>query len=389
MPETEQIKREHYVDWLRIAIIFLLFPFHTARIFDYWEANYVKNPGLSWGLSWLIVIIGYWFMALMFWLAGSASWHALEVRGGREYIKERISRLFIPLIFGILIIVPPQAYLAKLSQAGYSKSYLQFLPTYFTDYSDLSGYFGTFTPAHLWFILYLLIISLACLPLMLWFKGERGRKVLERIRSTFSTPWKYLLLFVPLTATEALPDIGGKNLFFYCFLFLAGYVTAADGWFILMVRGIKGKLAFALLPVLALFLVMTGRFSGAADWAPESVLLAFVRNLTLWLTIMVILGYGEKYLNFSNKWLGYLNQAVFPVYVIHQTVLLIIGYYIVHTGLNLWLKFVVITVLSLLACWAAFDRLIRRWGITRWLFGVKARRPASASKPVDRLTADS
>lgn len=84
------------IDWLRIFVIILLFPFHSARIFDYWEPNYVKNIDLSWGLSWFIVIVGNWFMPLMFWLAGASSWYALESRNGLQYVKERMSRLFIP-----------------------------------------------------------------------------------------------------------------------------------------------------------------------------------------------------------------------------------------------------------------------------------------------------
>jgi len=52
-------KRRYDIDWLRIIVILLLFPFHSARIFDFWEPNYVKSADLSWGLSWFIVIVGY------------------------------------------------------------------------------------------------------------------------------------------------------------------------------------------------------------------------------------------------------------------------------------------------------------------------------------------
>ncbi|WP_425800766.1 acyltransferase [Desulfitobacterium sp. Sab5] len=375
--------RRYDIDWLRIFVILLLFPFHSARIFDFWEPNYVKNIDLSWGLSWFIVIVGYWFMPLMFWLAGASSWYALDSRDGLQYVKERMSRLLIPFLFGILIIVPPQGYLAKLSNPGYNQTYFQFLNSYFRDFSDLSGYFGTFTPAHLWFILYLFIFSLLGLPLLLALKTECGKRGLARFWSTFSKPWAYILGFVFLTATEALPAPGGKNPFFFFFLFLTGYITCADERFNTMIHRLKSKVLLFLIPYLPLYLLLLSKLSGFPDWSPESVMLAFIRNLALWLTLIVILGYGQKYLNSSSKWLAYMNQAAFPIYVIHQTVLLIIGFLVVRIGLGLVPKFFSITVLSFFSCLIIYDLVIRRFGVTRWIFGVKA---GSAPKAKEKLS---
>lgn len=375
--------RRYDIDWLRIFVILLLFPFHSARIFDFWEPNYVKNIDLSWGLSWFIVIVAYWFMPLMFWLAGASSWYALDSRDGLQYLKERMSRLLIPFLFGILIIVPPQGYLAKLSKPGYDQTYFQFLTSYFRDFSDLSGYFGTFTPAHLWFILYLFIFSLLGLPLLLALKTECGKRGLARFWSTFSKPWAYVLGFVFLTATEALPAPGGMNPFFFFFLFLAGYITCADERFNIMIHQLKFKVLLCLIPYLPLYLLVLSKLSGLPDWSPESVMLAFIRNLALWLTLIVILGYGQKYLNSSSKWLAYMNQAAFPIYVIHQTILLIIGFWVVRIGLGLVPKFLIITVLSFFSCLITYDLVIRRFSVTRWIFGVKAR---SAPRKNEKLS---
>jgi fucose 4-O-acetylase-like acetyltransferase len=150
-----RLLRRHDMDWLRNMGILLLFPFHSARVFDYWDPFYVKNDQLSWGLSWFISVAGYWFMPLLFWLAGAAGWYALNKRSSGRYVKERFDRLFIPMVVGVLLIVPPQGYFARLNHEGAGGDYLTFLANFFSDFSDLSGYFGTFTPAHLWFILYL------------------------------------------------------------------------------------------------------------------------------------------------------------------------------------------------------------------------------------------
>ena len=81
----------------------------------------------------------------------------------------------MPFLFGVLAIVPPQAYVARFQQAGYAQDYLEFLPDYFRLRGDLSGYTGLFTPGHLWFILFLLVFSLAALPLFRWLDGAAGR----------------------------------------------------------------------------------------------------------------------------------------------------------------------------------------------------------------------
>jgi glucan biosynthesis protein C len=99
MPKTA---RRHDVDWLRIGAVFLLIPFHTARIFDIWEPNYVKNAQLSKTMSYLFIAsIGSWHMPLLFLLAGAATWLALRRRTPGEYAAERVKRLLVPFVFGL------------------------------------------------------------------------------------------------------------------------------------------------------------------------------------------------------------------------------------------------------------------------------------------------
>jgi len=221
--------RRYDIDWLRNIGIFLLFPFHSARIFDYWDPFYVKNKSLSWGLSWFIMVANLWFMPLLFWLAGSSSWYALRVKSTSFFLKERCNRLLNPLLFGVLLFVPPQDYFAILDHNGDSAgSYLKFLKEYFADFSDLSGYFGTFTPAHLWFILYLFVLTLVALPFFKILKCEKRNDVLDKFHYIFSQPIVFILLFIVLAITLALPALGGQIPFYYLALLLIGYISCSD-----------------------------------------------------------------------------------------------------------------------------------------------------------------
>jgi glucan biosynthesis protein C len=157
--------RKDYIDWLRNIGILYLFLYHTARIFDDINPFYIK--GETNVVSSLVIHSSFWFMPLLFLLAGMSSFYGLQRRSASHFVKERFSRLLIPLFIGILVIVPPQGYYAKKFHLNEQESYLAFLKRYFTDISNWSEYAGGISPAHLWFILFLFLISIGLLPLML------------------------------------------------------------------------------------------------------------------------------------------------------------------------------------------------------------------------------
>lgn len=209
--------RKDYIDWLRNISILYLFPYHTAKVFDALNSFYVKGVINSPSTS--LIHISFWFMPLMFLLAGFSSFYGLKKRSGAVYVKERFLRLFIPFIFGIIIIVPPQAYYAKLFHLNIQENYFAFIQKYFTDFSDWSEYAGGISPAHLWFIVFLFVISLVMLPLMkIIIKTQFRIKLMEN-------PLCVLSAFIVLAGLSLLPDISGKNIFLYCGYFMLGFFS--------------------------------------------------------------------------------------------------------------------------------------------------------------------
>jgi glucan biosynthesis protein C len=367
-------ERRYDIDWLRNIGILLLFPFHSARVFDVWDPFYVKSETLSWGLSWFISLTSYWFMPLLFWLAGSASWYALQHRSGKQYIKERVMRLFIPFIVGLLLIVPPQGYFAKLYHTGEVGSYFSFLKTFFTDFSDLSGYFGTFTPAHLWFILYLFVLSIIALPLFQFLKKDQNKAKLHSLSTILSRPIVFILLFIPLTITQALPDPGGQNPFFYLFILVLGYIVCTSPSYQEMINRIRFKAFLSLLILVPIWLILMVQYRDAADFSSISILIAFLRMLNVLLTLIVLIGYGNKYLNRKHKWLAYMNEAAFPVYILHQTILVVIGYYVIRLEMGIIPGFILIMILTFICSVLIYELMIKRIPIISWLFGVKVKK---------------
>ncbi|PLS10262.1 acyltransferase family protein [Neobacillus cucumis] len=364
--------RRYDMDWLRIFGILLLFPFHSARVFDHWDPFYVKNETLSWGLSWFISITNLWFMPLLFWLAGSASWYALKTKSSAFYIKERIQRLLIPLVTGVILIVPPQGYYAILDHTGEAPdSYFIFLKKFFTDFSDLSGYFGSFTPAHLWFILYLFVLSVAALPIFLILKSEQRR---SSINNFLAQPFVYIMLFILLALSTALPAPGGQNPFYFFVLFVMGYISSSDLRFQQMLNRLRSKLLISIMILVPVWIFLARVYPHVDNFPAMAILLTLLRSFNVWVGLLVILGYGYKFLNFQHRLLPYLNEAAFPVYIIHQTALVIVGYYMIRLNLGVPLKYLLIMFSTLTVSLLIYEFIIKRTSITRLLFGVKIKK---------------
>jgi peptidoglycan/LPS O-acetylase OafA/YrhL len=368
------------IDWLRVLAVLLLIPFHSARVFDVGDDFYVRNAALSRGLSYFMAFLNVWQLPLLFTLAGASTALALGRRTGRAYLRERIQRLGLPLLAGLLALVPPQTYLALRAHTGEVLSFPAYYPRFFrVDWSDLSGYAGTFSPAHLWFILFLLAFSVAGLPLFLWLRGQRGRRVLARLGTWSGWPGASLLFAAPLALAALLPDLGGKNPFFYFALVVIGYLLAAEG-------GLQGVLdrdwrpALALgVPTMAAWLATRDIGGRALDPFPggQAVGLA-LGTVNTWLWTVALLGLGRRYLHRGGPALRYLSEASYPYYILHQTAIVAIAYLVVHWEAGVAVKYVAIALGSLTATAALYEGLVRRSAILRPLFGLKPRVRAGA-----------
>ena len=212
-------ERRYDVDWLRVLAVLLLFPFHTARIFDTFGTWYVKNDQLSGALTYFIAYVNPWHMPLLFLLAGAATYFALRFRSGGQYALERFKRLLIPFIFGLLVIVPPQSYLGLRSHSDFSGSFLGWYPSFFqVNAADMDGYFlGGFTFAHLWFIIYLFIISLVALPLFLLLNRRFGQKVVGWLAAFCSLPGTIFLLAIPIIPMASIIDFNPDPFYYLTF----------------------------------------------------------------------------------------------------------------------------------------------------------------------------
>jgi glucan biosynthesis protein C len=370
------LERRYDIDWLRVLAVLVLIPFHAARIFDIWEPFYAKNDQVSAALTYIFVGgVNAWHMPLFFLLAGASTWFALKFRSGGQYVKERLKRLIVPLLFGTLVIVSPQTYVGALTYGEFEGSFFQYYPRFFQigATGDLSGYMGGFTPGHLWFILFLFLISLMVLPLLLYFRRESGQRLLGRFAAFSSRPGMIFLWAIPLILTLPLPEIGGKNFCYYLILFVYGYVLMADARF---GEALDRHKVPALVFGLGLLVTIVGIMASGVEivGVMELLLNLCYKGITTWLLLIAFLGFGRKYLNFFNRALEYAGETAYPFYILHQTVIVLIGTYVMQWDIGVWPKFLVISLASVPAILLMYEVLIKRTRVTRFLFGMKFKR---------------
>jgi hypothetical protein len=328
-----------------------------------------------------------WHMPLLLVIAGAASWFALAVRSGRQYMGERVNRLLVPLIFGMVVLLPPTLFLwtrTVPALAARFPTFFQFYPHYFVpDPTDLTGRTqGSWTPMHLWFILYVLGYSALALPFFQYLRGPSGKRLVGGLAAFFARRGTILLLALPLALASAVPIGGSENPLLYLVWFVYGYVLMSDPRFQAALD--RNSLTAFLLAILStLFIFTAGQKVGPA-WSPLWLLWGFVYNFSRWFWVVGILGMGHRVLNTHNAVLRYANEAVFPFYILHYPVNMLAGYLLRPWNATVAVKYAVIVVLTTAVTLALYEALIRRFNLLRFLFGIKRVRarstlPASAS----------
>lgn len=356
---TETI-RKNYIDNLRWLCILLLFPYHTFMVFNaFGESFYIKGADVAVTTHFLMAVWP-WIMPLMFLLAGVSSAYALKKRTAAEYLKERTFKLLIPLVFGVLLLVPVQTYFAEVFHNSYAGNYFEQYVLFFTKPTDLSGYTGGFTPAHLWFILYLFGISVAALPVMYVYQKSTKKIPVHKI------PLPVLLLFfiVPVFS-QIILDISGKSVGEYLTWFLYGYFFISSD--ALQEKVLKYRF---LLLGLAVPCMLVYTFAGTAIQSYSVALYELLYAFYAWVAILTILGLGKRYLEFKNRATAYLSKASFGIYIIHQQWIVITAYFTL-----MWIGNVPLQMASIMLASVVFTLLtygaFRRFSVTRFMFGLK------------------
>jgi peptidoglycan/LPS O-acetylase OafA/YrhL len=365
--------RLHYIDWLRVLAVLLLFPFHVSRVFDAGDPFYVKSAHLSMPLTYVLGFISVWHMPLLFVLAGASTYFALSRRTGRQYAAERVKRLLVPFVFGIFVLIPPQTWYGARFNSGYTASFARYMLSgsfLVWNIHDGGDYYGGLGIGQLWFILWLFAISLAALPLVLRARTGIALERMTRFSALLAKPLGWLLAAVLLFAADAMPDPVGKNIFWFFVLFVLGYAAVSTSGFMEAAE----RHRFVTLPAglaLSLWWALTWQWRNAlADPSVVRAVVTLCGMLATWLTVLGLLGWGRALLDRPSAVLSYLGEASYPLYILHQTVIVVAAFYLVKLpvgGVAQWVALLIVAIAGTFALYEA----ARRVNPLRALLGMK------------------
>jgi glucan biosynthesis protein C len=386
---TGQAARLHYLDWLRVFAILMVFVYHSSRLFnlEYWH---VKNPiTYAWVEVWNRFAAN-WMMPLILVISGASLFYAVGkgergLKGAVRFVKDKALRLLVPWLVGMLTHASLQVYLERRAHGQFSGSYIQFLPHY---------YAGMYEDMHLWYLQVLFVFSIILYPLLRWLRG-RGRSTLARFGDLLAPPGAVYALALPTVLLLVLVERGspimkeeaGWPLVIYLWLALSGFVIVSHKRLQASVARLRW-LSLAMAAVLvASFILMWGLGDGPPVGSLRHALAFGLRGLSSWCWILTILGFGIEYLDLRTPFLRYANEAVLPFYILHQTVLVFVGYFVVQWAIPSLLRWAIILSVSFVAIIAPYELLVRPFNVMRVLFGMKPRVKQPVVQPREAILA--
>jgi len=374
--------RRYDNDWLTVGAMLVIFFFHCARFFNF-EDWHVKNNQLDHGMTLFVAIVAQWIMPLFFMLSGASSYYSLQTRTAGRYIGNRFRRLVIPLICGtFILIVPVQVWIERVSHGQFNGSLIEFYPHYFEGFYAFGGNFA-WMGLHLWYLEMLFVFTLLTCPLFLYFKKEKMQGLISGAAAICTKTGAILLFGIPLFLVEALVNLqpegvgirefGGWSPLSYLVIFVTGYLLASNpGYREAMERSRFAALSMGLLTTSLMFLfpVNTAPLGNLVSY----ILTIFCRSFNSWFWLVAVLGFGSRYFNFNNEKLKYAREAVLPFYILHQTVIVTIGFYIADWQTGVMVKYLTLSSLSFVLIIAVYGLLISRFGALRFLFGMQTKK---------------
>jgi glucans biosynthesis protein C len=361
--DTKSVARRYDLDWIRIIGILSVFVFHSLRAFNLAEWH-IKNATLSMAAQGITNFLDYWIMPVMFVVSGAAV--ALSMRDGSirtagKFLKDKVLRLIVPLIFADFIGGFLQVYIERFSHHQFSGTLFQFLPHYF---EGIYGFGGNFALVgnHTWYLFFLFLFCVALLPLFMLLKSRWGKPVVEKVMAFFSFPgliYLFVIILVLLVKlmgpfAKMLAESINWGLGYYMVFFFGGFLITFNEKATIAITKVRW-----ISLVLAIGLTVITFITGELD------------ELVAWSWVLTFLGFATRYLNITNPFVKYASEAVLPFYILHQTIIICIDFFVVQLPLPIEVKIAIVIVSAFASILVIYEYCVRRSNIVRVLFGMK------------------
>jgi hypothetical protein len=374
------MNRRHDIDALRAIAFSTLILYHVAMLYVTGWDWHLKSTYTTAALQLPMTFLNRWRMDLIFLISGVATAFMMRRSAPGAFLRSRTWRLLLPLAFGMAVVIPVQPYCQGVANGLVEPGFVTFLRHYYTGYRWPAGAFDGweygFTWNHLWYLPYLITYTVVLVALQPLFRSKAG-PALARIFAGLRGPWLLIVPAIPLfveaialamrfpATHDLVNDWYNHATYFTVFLY---------GWWLASSTEVWVELARVRWISLMGATLMFVAYMASRTENPSTGMLALIlglRSLYVWLALAAVLGWGHAYLNRPFRWLSFATEAVYPWYVLHQSLIILIAYWIVPMRLGPVIEPALVIAGTITGCWALHVGVIRRIGWLRACFGMK------------------
>jgi Acyltransferase family len=369
--------RRFDIDWLRILAFGILIFYHVSMMYVSWGWH-IKSQAITPALENLMLLVNPWRLTLLFLISGVGVSLAVRKLSLWGIWTSRSLRLLLPLLFAMALIIPPQMYYQQLQAGVIGSGYLSFMARYYAGDQSLGVFIPEYT--HLWFVVYLYLYCVLVIPVIALMRVKSISNCMDRLFKRVG-PWTILLIPAFLIALygyrlenqypvthDPRNDVFTHALSLTAFL-IGVLLSDRENLWAAAVQARKPALIFAL-TVYLLHIGLRNGLGSDLQLLPDT-LLRVPYSMSRWAFIVAILGYGRHLLNRPSRALRYLNDGIFPFYILHQTLTITAGYHLVQLQLHGALEFILVTIATFGGCLVIYEYAIRPYKYIRPLFGLK------------------
>lgn len=329
-------------------------------VYSPWQTWHVQNDVRSRLLGEVTLFPGPWIMALFMLLAGRSAFHSLGHRSDRDYLAQRFLRIFLPLLAGTLLLVPPMMYVRRTLEGSFDGGFLEFYPHFF------DGFYpeGNLSWGHLWFLAYLFLYGTLLLPLLRALRrrhdaGWRAhRPGLWLVVIVIAGTVAQLALRAPFPQTNALVADWANHAQLVP-AFLLGFMLEVDHGFeatLLRMRHVAlGVAVAASLCVAALAWPGTVGDRGPTSWSTTYFAFWTAVSVATWAWLFAISAWASDVFTREQPWLRRTRHEVYAFYILHQPALVLVAVWLVPLDLPVLPEFLCVFTASLIATIAACE----------------------------------